>query len=198
MSHQNLCILNNISRNKGKNSCSNKPISSMSLKDSLKPCSNISIPSCSTQSQSSISILNSNLPQPPRRIPPKTSISQQLLRLDLPFSPPVKLSSNQELPVSNSIRVVESKHEDKPLFKGEKPISEGDDDDDDDNEEEGYRLQGFGRPRLEGFQLGETGPYEPLILSSDDEVPLIQVTNSLLILNFDFLDTRVSCTSVYR
>ncbi|CAO2813141.1 unnamed protein product [Amaranthus hypochondriacus] len=151
----------------------------MSLKDSLKPCSNLSIPSCSTQSQSSISVLNPNLPQPPRRIPPKTSISQQLLRLDLPFSPPEKLRSKQEQTVSNSIHDVECKHEDKPLFKEEKPISEDDDDDDDDNEEEGYRLQGFGRPRLEGFQLGETGPYEPLILSSDDEVPLIQVPASI-------------------
>lgn len=44
----------------------------------------------------------------------------------------------------------------------------------DEEEKEPERVK-FGRPQLGHFQLDHTGPFEPLLLSEDGEVPLIQV-----------------------
>lgn len=59
----------------------------------------------------------------------------------------------------------------------EKRIPEEDDDEDEEEQEDEDDIdhQGFGRPRLDVFHFGETGPYEPLSLSSPGEIPVIQV-----------------------
>ncbi|KAL2937789.1 Switch 2 [Bienertia sinuspersici] len=153
------------------------------LKQTLKHCSNVQIPpSSSTQTQSSTSIsdFNSNSSQPGRK-PPKISISQQVLRLQQPFSPPLKLRSNlpphkklQNEAVINELNK-QSLEELNPDIKD----NEGGDDDVEEEEEEKIRQLGFGKPKLDVFNFGDTGPFEPLILSSPGEIPVIQVPASI-------------------
>ncbi|KAL2937806.1 Switch 2 [Bienertia sinuspersici] len=153
------------------------------LKQTLKHCSNVQIPpSSSTQTQSSTSIsdFNSNSSQPGRK-PPKISISQQVLRLQQPFSPPLKLRSNlpphkklQNEAVINELNK-QSLEELNPNIKD----NEGGDDDVEEEEEEKIRQLGFGKPKLDVFNFGDTGPFEPLILSSPGEIPVIQVPASI-------------------
>lgn len=149
-------------------------------KQTLKHCSNVPIQpsssSSSTQIQSSISDSNLN-PSQLRRIPPKISISQQLLRLQQPFSP-LKLQSNQPPQQQQQHQVVDNDLK-KQSLEEEKRVSEDDDDDDDEEEEEKIRQLGFGRPKLDVFSFGDTGPYEPLLLSNSGEIPVIQVPASI-------------------
>ncbi|XP_004303097.1 PREDICTED: switch 2 [Fragaria vesca subsp. vesca] len=104
------------------------------FKESLKPCQNSSLPA-STQTQSSSQI--------PRK-PPKSSLAQQLLRLQDPVSRPPPPP---------------------PLPPVEK--------DDDEDEPEPLGCSGTGKV------FDNTGPYEPLLLSSPGELPVIQVPASI-------------------
>ncbi|XP_074264041.1 switch 2-like [Silene latifolia] len=124
------------------------------FKDTLKPCTTTSTTSSSSSSSSTISQFNPN-PIHPRRIPPKTSISQQLLRLDHSLSQQTKLSDKQP-------PITKEKEKEKEKVK-------------EDNED--YR--GFGRPNLDVFSFGETGPFQPLLLSSPGVLPLVQVPASI-------------------
>ncbi|PRQ49961.1 putative DNA helicase chromatin remodeling SNF2 family [Rosa chinensis] len=118
------------------------------FKESLKPCQTQN--SSSTQTQSSSSIL-SQIPEPtiPRK-PPKSSLAQQLLRLQDPLSlqppppppPPPPLEKTQV------------------------------EEDEDDPEPQGCS----GTSKVSSFQFDHTGPYEPLVLS---HFPLIQVPASI-------------------
>ncbi|KAH9608995.1 hypothetical protein KSS87_022694 [Heliosperma pusillum] len=120
------------------------------LKDTLKPCTTTTTTTTSTSQlpSSSCSCTVS------RRIPPKTSISQQLLRLDHSLS----LHPNN--------------------LDNLKPVSQPkQSSNDEEDKEEDYR--GFGRPNLDVFSFGETGPFEPLLLSSPDVLPLVQVPASM-------------------
>lgn len=122
---------------------------SMSLhafKESLRPC-------CTTQKPSiSHSILHdSHLPIPIPRIPPKSSLSQQLRRLHEPplSSPPHKLERDTKSNNGEEEEVIEQE----PEVKRAK----------------------LDTPKLTPFQFDHTGPFEHLLLSSHGELPLLQV-----------------------
>ncbi|KAL7000414.1 hypothetical protein U1Q18_001563 [Sarracenia purpurea var. burkii] len=124
-----------------------------SFKETLKPCTNP--PSSSsdlTSSYSQPSISHQfDLPTNSRK-PPKSSLSQQLLRLQDPlFVPQIQSQSQQD----------QTPAEDRG----------GGEDVDEDEEKPG----GFGRPMLDSFQFDQTGPFEPLVLSSPGVNPVIQV-----------------------
>lgn len=58
----------------------------------------------------------------------------------------------------------------------EKRIPEDEEDSDEEEEERKERLhRGFNRPKLDAFSFGETGPFEPLVLSDPGEIPVVQV-----------------------
>ncbi|KAJ4729782.1 switch 2 [Melia azedarach] len=122
-----------------------------SFKESLKPCSNFSSKS-SSFAQSSLLSQDDQLIN--RRKPPKSSLSQQLQRLEEDF--------NFTLPQQNP----------EPLKKA--PVEESNDFDDEEEEKE-QDILSFGRSQLAQFQLDHTGPFEPLVLSEDGEVPFVQV-----------------------
>lgn len=67
------------------------------------------------------------------------------------------------------------------LLKEETNRSFRDEDGEDEKkeEEDEIKQRGFVKPRLDVFQLGETGPYVPLVLSSPGEIPVIQVPASI-------------------
>ncbi|KMT02398.1 hypothetical protein BVRB_9g205110 isoform A [Beta vulgaris subsp. vulgaris] len=150
------------------------------LKETLKHCSNVPIPP--TTSSSTISDpINFNPSQKPRRIPPKISISQQLLRLQHPFSPPLKLRSNNPPQQQQQQRPRDGEYRTNELLKEETNRSFRDEDGEDEKkeEEDEIKQRGFEKPRLDVFQLGETGPYVSLVLSSPGEIPVIQVPASI-------------------
>ncbi|XP_028761649.1 LOW QUALITY PROTEIN: switch 2-like [Neltuma alba] len=126
------------------------------FKETLKPCtSQPSSPSVS-QAQSSI-FRDSDFPIP--RKPPKSSLTQQLRRLQDPLAPPLIQPRNS------------------PKREREQKCSDVVDDDDEEEEEEEeepeLKREKFGRAKLCQFQFDHTGPFEPLVLSSDGEVPVV-------------------------
>ncbi|KAF7822971.1 Switch 2 [Senna tora] len=134
------------------------------LKETLKPCT--TQPSSSTsisQTQSSI-FRDSNLTIP--RVPPKSSLTQQLRRLQDPFAAPLIQPHNSHK------REKEQKIEE---------VEDGEEEEEDGEEEEDEPvLKGakLGGAKLQ-FQFDHTGPFEPLVLSSDGEVPVVQVPASI-------------------
>ncbi|ONI17122.1 hypothetical protein PRUPE_3G139100 [Prunus persica] len=127
-----------------------------SFKEALKPCRNSSSLTSSTiQSQSS---LTQTLEDPtiPRK-PPKSSLSQQLLRLQDPLSlPPIQPQSQPKQTHNQNGKEDES------------------DEKDDDPESLDYE-----KPKVGLFEFDRIGPYEPLVLSSEGEFPVIQVPASI-------------------
>ncbi|MCL7034130.1 hypothetical protein MKW94_012029 [Papaver nudicaule] len=117
-----------------------------SFKQTLKRCSDFPNPSPSQPS-----ILNEDLqsPQLPRK-PPKSSLSQQLQRLQDPesLSPPKQIQ--EKIVKENTQR-----------------------DGDDDDEESGIGISR--EPVSTHFQFDPTGPFEPIVLSSPHESPVVQV-----------------------
>ncbi|KAL3509339.1 hypothetical protein ACH5RR_028740 [Cinchona calisaya] len=132
------------------------------FKETLKPCKHN--PSTSSSVSSSFSSISHNFDSSinPRK-PPKSSLSQQLLRLqdqDHPFSLP---QTQPKCPKKETVL-----------------NSEGEDiDDEEEEEEEEEKKDRILRPKLESFQFDPTGPYEPLLLSLPGEVPAIQVPASI-------------------
>ncbi|KAL5972497.1 hypothetical protein ACLOJK_039301 [Asimina triloba] len=127
-----------------------------SLKETLKPCNNPS-------SFSSSKITSSSNPQefnPPLRKPPKSSLSQQLLRLQDP--PPLSFSCSH-LPQKR-----------KDNHGGLK------DGTDEEEEEEEDVIRIASEPVAPSFlQFNQKGPFEPLVLSSTDESSIVQVPASI-------------------
>ncbi|KAA8524350.1 hypothetical protein F0562_010773 [Nyssa sinensis] len=126
-----------------------------SFKETLKPCKNPSSSSSSPishYSQHSVSLQFDPTINP--RKPPKSSLSQQLLRLQDPLSLPQTQSQSQQR---------QTQVED-----------EGEDEDEEDEKQDV-----FGRPKLDSFQFDHTGPFEPLVLSLPGEIPVIQVPASI-------------------
>ncbi|XP_047334780.1 switch 2 [Impatiens glandulifera] len=140
-------------------------MSLQTFKETLKPCNNASSSSSSSfLSQSSLSF-QTDLPAIPRK-PPKSSLSQQLLRLqqDPTSSLPQKLTDSEK----------------KVITKRIKNVGLVDTVEDEEGEDEEKRDGcGFGRPKLESFQFDYTGPFEPLILSTPGENPADQVPASI-------------------
>ncbi|GLU06402.1 hypothetical protein SLE2022_234420 [Rubroshorea leprosula] len=137
-----------------------------SFKESLKPCKTLS--SSSSPSLSSQSFTRSSFSQQESdtngfsRKPPKSSISRQLRRLE---EDSLALTQESEL---TDLQNLETQH-----AHVEK---KGDDEEEEEKEEE---FKEFRRPNLGQFQFGTTGLYEPLILSVEGEVPVVQVPASI-------------------
>ncbi|XVF20822.1 hypothetical protein REPUB_Repub12eG0035700 [Reevesia pubescens] len=132
------------------------------FKETLKPCNNT--PFSSSFSQSSLS---QQEPEPTilnQRKPPKSSLSQQLQRLEHDYFP-----STQE------------SHFENPKFSHTQVENNGDNQEEEEEEEEEDEedVKEFGRPELGRVQFEDTGPYEPLVLSSDGEFPVVQVPASI-------------------
>lgn len=116
------------------------------FKETLKPCTKN--PSSSLNSTSKTQSFDPIIP----RKPPKSSLSRQLLRLQDPEYLP-QLQKPHCLPNQQPQR-----HSDE------------------EEKEEAEEPDGFGRPtKLGQFQFEHTGPFEPLVLSSQGEVPVVQV-----------------------
>ncbi|KAH7862100.1 hypothetical protein Vadar_034773 [Vaccinium darrowii] len=127
-----------------------------SFKEALKPCTNLSSSSEPISSCSESLISHQFDVQTNPRKPPKSSLFQQLLRLQDPeFLPQTQPKSQPEQT---------------QLGNGG-----GGEDEDEDDEKQG----GFGKPVLDSFQFDQTGPYEPLVLSSPGVTPVIQVPASI-------------------
>lgn len=126
-----------------------------SFKETLKPCSSLSSSAPISSYPNSLLSDDFELPVNPRK-PPKSSLSQQLLRLHdhEPFSA--------------------------PQFEPRKPQrhTQIDNDENSGDEEEGEEFEKnerVGRPKPAVFQFDQTGPFEPLVLSSPGETPVIKV-----------------------
>ncbi|KAJ9562932.1 hypothetical protein OSB04_008092 [Centaurea solstitialis] len=123
-----------------------------SFKEILKPCNQSS--SSSSSSSSSYSLIIND------RKPPKSSLSQQLLRLEHVYDsfPTLRSTQQSKQPQPTDV-VLETEFED--------------------NEEEEFKDNGFriAKPKLEIFD--PTGPYEPLILSESGDNPIVQVPASI-------------------
>ncbi|CAN8295742.1 unnamed protein product [Cochlearia groenlandica] len=125
------------------------------FKETLKPCGTLS----SSLSSARVTSTQDLDPPAPRK-PPKSSLSQQLLRLDDSYF----FSSKNESKISKT-QVAEVDHQRNIKFEEE--------------EEEDEKSIEFGRPGLNRAEFDSTGPYEPLVLSSTGEVPIIQVPASI-------------------
>ncbi|XVF66812.1 hypothetical protein PTKIN_Ptkin10aG0067600 [Pterospermum kingtungense] len=121
------------------------------FKETLKPCKNPCFSSSSEPKPTTI--IN-------QRKPPKSSLSQQLQRLEQHYLPPTQQSHFQN-----------------PKFTQTQVQNNGDNQEEKDDEEE--EVKEFGRPELGRVQFEDTGPYEPLLLSSDGEFPVVQVPASI-------------------
>ncbi|KAI9093173.1 hypothetical protein K1719_027187 [Acacia pycnantha] len=128
------------------------------FKEILKPCT--SQPSSTSVSQKQSSILRDSDLIIPRK-PPKSSLTQQLRRLQDPLAPPLiqpHISPKREREQKSSDVVDEEEEED---------------------EEPELKRAKFGGAKLCQFQYDHTGPFDPLVLSSDGEVPVVQVPASI-------------------
>lgn len=121
------------------------------FKETLKPCiKNLS------SSLNSTSITPNFDPIIPRK-PPKSTLSQQLLRLQDPETLPQPQKPH--------------------CLPNQQPQGHSDEEE----KEEAEEPDGFGRPaKLGQFQFEHTGPFEPLVLSSQGEIPVVQVILCLL------------------
>ncbi|XP_019414033.1 PREDICTED: switch 2 [Lupinus angustifolius] len=119
------------------------------FKESLKPCSTTQQPPSSNSF-----LLDSHFPTQIPRIPPKSSLSQQIRRLQdspLSISPPPR--PQRDAKCNN-----------------------------DEEEDEGnlvVKKANLGPPKLTPFQFDHTGPFQPLLLSSHGEIPVTQVPSSI-------------------
>ncbi|PNY06301.1 DNA repair and recombination RAD26-like protein [Trifolium pratense] len=140
-------------------------MSLQTLKETLRHCTTQqSQPSSSSSSSQSIHDFDSHFPI--HRKPPKSSLAQQLRLLDYPDDPPFQ-------PHNFPSQQNDSKTQQQNLEEEEE-----DDDDDDDEEPEIKRVK-FSSAKSSQFQFDHTGPFEPLVLSSDGELPLVQVPASI-------------------
>jgi len=121
------------------------------LKETLRPCSTQEPSSSSaiTQTQRNSILSHYDSLFPIHRKPPKSSLSDQLRRLNDSLSPSHSKTLQQE-------------KEKEELLQEEEPEIE--------------RAK-FASVKLPQFQFDHTGPFEPLLLSSHGEFPVVQVVN---------------------
>uniref|UniRef100_A0A1D1YFI4 Putative DNA repair and recombination protein RAD26-like n=1 Tax=Anthurium amnicola TaxID=1678845 RepID=A0A1D1YFI4_9ARAE len=154
-----------------------------SLKETLKPPPSSSSSSSSTTCQSSSLSSLKEVAAAPLRRPPKSSLSQQLQRcssLDLSFSPipPATHRITDDGPGAGQGKKI-------PTRPGqEHPCGllggRGEEDDDGRGQHGGRGLSPLFQPSSSHpFSSAVRGPFEPLILSSPGEFPLVQVPASI-------------------
>ncbi|WJX50946.1 Swi5 complex subunit Swi2, variant 2 [Trifolium repens] len=145
-------------------------MSLQTLKETLRHCttqqSQSQPSSSSSSSSSSQSILNDfDTNFPIYRKPPKASLADQLrLFDDPPFQPHDFLSQQNDSKTSQVQLDLEEEEEDE--------------EEEDDEEPEIKRVK-FSSAKSSQFQFDHTGLFEPLVLSSDGELPLVQVPASI-------------------
>lgn len=129
----------------------NESMSLEALKETLRPCSTQKPSSSSaiTQTQRNSILRDYDSLFPIHRKPPKSSLSDQLRRLNDSLSPPHSETLQQE-------------KEKEEILQEEEPVIE--------------RAK-FASVKLPQFQFDHTGPFEPLLLSSHGESPVVQVVN---------------------
>ncbi|XP_013605842.1 PREDICTED: switch 2 isoform X1 [Brassica oleracea var. oleracea] len=132
------------------------------FKQTLKPCS--TLPSSSSAS----SQISSTQELEPTRKPPKSSLSQQLLRLD----------DSYFLPSKHESKISKTQVEDSNLLP-EETLKRSIKFDEENKEEDDEISIEFGRPGLNRVEFDYSGPYEPLVLSSIGVIPIIQVPASI-------------------
>ncbi|OMO62770.1 SNF2-related protein [Corchorus capsularis] len=139
------------------------------FKETLKPCKNLSSSSSSSSSLFSQSSLSQEEPKPAivnQRKPPKSSLSQQLQRLEQDFFPSTQQS---HLPSPKFSQAQVQKN----------GVNQEEEEEEEEQEEDEEEIKEFGRPELGRALFEDTGPYEPLVLSSDGEFPVVQVPASI-------------------
>ncbi|PHU12402.1 Switch 2 [Capsicum chinense] len=138
------------------------------FKETLKPCTNQSS-SLFSQKSSSISYNFDTQSVTNPRKPPKSSLSQQLQRLEDHTS---LLQSQQP----------QTPKKDKNHFDIKRKYEKVEEGEEEEEEEEKGIAFGFGfggRPKLDSLLLDQAGPYEPLILSKTPEKTVVQVPASI-------------------
>ncbi|CAL1356895.1 unnamed protein product [Linum trigynum] len=142
------------------------------FKETLNPCS----ASSSSSSSFTASSLPSERPEPtllPRR-PPKSTIAQQLKRLGVG-----DLVSGAELrhSVTQQTQITETLKSQTQVRNSQEPGGEEEEEEKEDGDE--TKFADFGRRESGRFQFDHTGPFEPLVLSSPAESPVVQVPASI-------------------
>ncbi|CAK9314757.1 unnamed protein product [Citrullus colocynthis] len=136
-------------------------MSFQSLKETLKPCKSLSTSaSAPTSPISSNPSLFQGSDLNFLRKPPKSSLSLQLLRLQDPFPPPENRTQCQNQQTQVRVKTGEGEEEENGVKVPEPDVLKK-------------------RCELGQFQFDHTGPFEPLILSSKDDYPLVQVPPSI-------------------
>ncbi|CAL9772217.1 unnamed protein product [Musa acuminata subsp. burmannicoides] len=135
------------------------------LKETLRPCSNFSASSSTTTAAGASHASSSYTQFPLSRKPPKSSLSQQLQRLD-----PQSLSDGLLFRAPDLART--------------RRVEEDKDVDEEEEEEEGGGVAATARFNSDAFlpqsvAFEARGPYEPLVLSSPGETPVVQVPASI-------------------
>ncbi|KAK9152799.1 hypothetical protein Sjap_000279 [Stephania japonica] len=138
------------------------------LKETLKPCSIPNFSSSSSLSQALICQDSSPLP-PIQRKPPKSSLSQQIQRLQDPLLMPIdhqceKIETLEVVAVEDEEGNGEGDGGDGGNGDGVMPI---------------FRHRNRREPVSSSSHFDATGPFEPLILSSAGEAPVVQVPASI-------------------
>lgn len=137
-------------------------MSFQSLKETLKPCKSLSTSaSAPTSPISSNPSLFQGSDLNFLRKPPKSSLSLQLLRLQDPFPPPENRTQCQNQQTQVRVKTGEGEEEENGVKVPETDVLKK-------------------RCELGQFQFDHTGPFEPLILSSKDDYPLVQVFSFFL------------------
>ncbi|XP_062105982.1 switch 2 [Humulus lupulus] len=135
-------------------------MSLQAFKETLKPCSNSS--SSTSIEAHPRTFTSHDFGSSISRKPPKSSLSQQLSRLQDPISPPPLQPRTQP-----------------KLSQNPKGGHCEDDDEDEEEEKEKPGPEAFLRSEVSKFQFDNTGPYEPLVLTSEGEIPVVQVPASI-------------------
>lgn len=147
-------------------------MSLQTLKDTLRHCTTQQSQPSSSSSQSSSILRDFDSHFPIRRKPPKSSLAHQLRLLQDPDDPPFH-------PYDFLSQQNQSKPQPQPQQQQVQP-EEDEDDEEEEQEPETKRVK-FSSAKASHFQFDHTGPFEPLLLSSDGEFPVVQV---LIIPNF--------------
>ncbi|CAK8577032.1 unnamed protein product [Lathyrus sativus] len=142
-------------------------MSLQTLKETLRHCTTQQSQPSSSSSQSNSILLNFNSHFPIHRKPPKSSLADQLRLLQDPDDPPF-----------NPHNFLSQQNHSKTLQKQVKLEEEEDDDDEEEQEPDTKRVK-FSSAKASHFQFDHTGPFEPLVLSTNGEFPIVQVPASI-------------------
>ncbi|XP_058730401.1 switch 2-like [Vicia villosa] len=144
-------------------------MSLQTLKETLRHCTTQQSQPSSSSSQSSSILRDFDSHFPIRRKPPKSSLAHQL-----------RLLQDPDDPLFNPHDFLSQQNQSKPQQQQQQvQLEEKEEDDDEEEEEPETKRVKFSSAKASQFQFDHTGPFEPLLLSSDGEFPLVQVPASI-------------------